>query len=518
MRLASGPVADSPESKQVLTSSQHSQRIQDSPPSATSLSLVLLLLCSSFFALYHSNTAYNTDEVWSVKTAQLNYIAGLATLKADVHPPLYFLILHSWIRLFGTGERTVRSLSGLFYILSVFAVFGIGRELYGGKTALLCAAIYLSSPLAILAAQFARMYSLLSLLSILSTWLYLQFSIKPRDSRLTFALYIAINILGTFAHVAFFFVLFGQIIFQLFFFRRVRTKRFVLAIVLSLVPYLFLWLPILSGQLATSREGLAWVKKPGLSMLADLLLQYGGTFWLIVPLLLYVSWRSGFHPLSRFSKPNITSLPFWLLAITLLTPLLISEVKPIFNSRLAIVGLHLFALSIGALTGRGANYLLPLAVIALTVVFLTVVHPASEPCDNREMAAYLSQTANNDDVVIFTSLTRSPIDYYFERTPTTRKLFETSFPAEIDQHPGYEGRIRDPGRRAALDREAQALIDKIATTQSPERMRRIFFFHGLRPEIDSLLEERLRERFEMLPAQGLKCGEAPYFKEVSVYR
>ena len=121
----------------------------------------------------------------------------METLKADVHPPLYYQFLYVWVRLFGTGERAARSLSGLFFVLSVLSVFGIGRSLYGNNTALLCAAIYLCSPLAILSAQFARMYALLSLLSILSTWLYLQFSVKPNDSRLLFALYIVVNILGT---------------------------------------------------------------------------------------------------------------------------------------------------------------------------------------------------------------------------------------------------------------------------------------------------------------------------------
>ena len=407
----------------------------------------------------------------------------------------------------------------MFYILSVFAVFGLGRELYGTKTGLLCAAIYLSSPLAILAAQFARMYSLLSLLAILSTWLYLQFSIKPRDSRLLFALYIAVNILGTFTHIAFFFLVFAQIVFHLLLHRRIRMKQFAVAMALSLIPYLFLWGPILLGQMANSREGAAWVKKPGFSMLADLLFHYGGALWLVVPLLVYLRWRSGSEPSGELSKPGIRSLPLWLLAITLLTPLLISEVKPIFNSRLAIVGLHLFALAIGAFTGRGANYLLPIAVVALSLVFLTLVHPASALCDNREMAAYLSRTANDDDVVIFTSLTRLPIDYYLERTPTTRKLFETSFPAAIDQHPGYEGGIRDPVRRAALESEAKSLIDRIAAMQSVARVRRIFFFHGFHPEIDAIVEQQLRERFELLPAQGVQCGEvSPYFKEVSVYR
>jgi 4-amino-4-deoxy-L-arabinose transferase-like glycosyltransferase len=497
-----------------LTSNHQSREIQESLP-VTRISLVLLLLCSSFFALYNSNSAYTSDEVWSVKTASLNYRSEIAALKADVHPPLYFLILRQWMRVFGTGERAVRGLSGLFYILSVFAVFGLGRELYGMKTGLLCAAIYLSSPLAILAAQFARMYALLSLLSILSTWLYLQFSIKPRDSRLLFGLYVAVNILGTFTHIAFFFLLFGQIVVYLLFYRNVRMKRFVLAIALSLVPYLVLWSPILLAQIANSGEGAAWVKKPGFSMLGDLLFNYGGAFWLVLPVLLYVQWRSRSGSSGESSKPNLTSLPLWLLAITLLTPILISEFKPIFNSRLAIVGVHLFALSVGRFTGRGASYLLPLAIIALTITFLTVVHTASAPCDNRQMAVYLSQTAGDGDVVIFTSLTRLPIDYYLERAPTRKRLFETSFPAEIDQHPGYEGSVRDPVRRAALEREAKSLVDKIARMQ----MGRIFFFHGFHPEVDAIVEQQLREQFELLNGQGVQCGEGQlYFKEVSVYR
>jgi uncharacterized membrane protein len=514
-----GSAASNCSSKQVLTSDHHSQEIQDSPRKVTRVNLVLVLLCSSFFALYNSNTAYTSDEVWSLKTSSLKYSSAMATLKADIHPPLYYQILFGWVRVFGTGERAVRTLSGLFYIFTVLAVYGLGRELYGSKTALLCAAIYLSSPLAILSAQFARMYALLALLSILSTCLYLQFSIKPRDSRLCFVLYILVNILGTFTHVAFFFLLFAQIVCYVLIYRDVRMMRFVVAIGLSLVPYVFLWAPVLLGQIAHSGEGLAWVKRPGLSMMGDLFLLYGGALWLVLPVLLYLWWRRGFASWRRFSKIHIISLPLWLLTITLSTPLLISLVKPIFNSRLAIVALPLFALTSGALIGRRTNYLLPLALVVFTAVAFVVVHPASSTCDNRAMATYLSQTANDGDVVIFTSLTRLPIDYYLERTPTTRRLFETSFPAEIDIHPGYEGRINDPDRKASLEREAQELVDKIAEIKSRGWGGQIFFVHGRYPEIDSLVEERLRQRFEYLPAQGVQCGEvSPYFKEVSVFR
>ena len=134
------------------------------------------------------------------------------------------------------------------------------------------------------------------------------------------------------------------------------------------------------------------------------------------------------------------------------------------------------------------------------------------------MAVYLSQRANNGDAVIFTSLTRLPIDYYLEREAIKKDLFRTSFPAEIDQHPGYEGRITDPNRRAALEREGQELVEGLLRTRPQDGSRRIFFLHGAHPAIDSIVEKVLRERFELVPGEGVKCELSPYFSEVSVYR
>ena len=501
-----------------MSTPNHDSREIAEPRTRVVIGLVLLLLCSSFFALYKSNSAYTSDEVWSVKAVSSHYSSTMETLKADVHPPLYYQFLYVWVRLFGTGERVVRSLSGLFYVLSVFAVYGLGRTLYGSKSALLCATIYLCSPLAILSAQFARMYALLSLLSILSTWLYLQFSVKPDNSRRLFVVYILVNALGTFTHIAFFFVLFAQIVFHLLFYRRTRIKAFATAIVLSLLPYAFLWSPVLIRQLSKSEEGIAWVTKPDLNMAAELVFLYGGVLWLLIPVFVYLWWRSGFEPFSRFTQLRVTTLPLWLLAITILTPLLISQVKPIFNSRLAIIGLHLFALTISAIIGSRTNSFLTLQLMLLTAAGLIVLHPGVTNCDNRAMAIYLSQRANNGDAVIFTSLTRLPIDYYLEQSTTKKDLFKTSFPAEIDKHPGYEGRITDPSRRTAFEREGQALVDNLARTHPQDGSRRIFFFHGAHPEIDSIVEKFLRERFELVPGEGVKCELSPYFKEVSVYR
>ena len=498
-----------------MTSSDLPQEPQKED-TASRLGLILLLLCASFFALYNSNAAYTSDEVWSVKASSQTYSELMTTLKKDVHPPLYFQVLQLWIRLFGAGERVVRSLSGLFYVLAVLLVYGLARELHESRTALVCAALYASSPLAILSAQFSRMYALLSMLSVLSTWLYLQFLLRKRLTLRRLALYAVVNMLGTFTHIAFFFVLFGQIVLYLLINWRVQTKRFVIAIALSVTPYFIFWGPILWQQIGNSGEGLAWVKKPGLSMMGDLIFLYGGVFWLVLPVLLILFWRRRFKFWTELRR---SSVPLALCALTLTIPLLISVVKPVFNPRLAIIGLHLFALTVVTFLGRFANFALSSALIVITACFMILVRPASQACDNRGLANYLATTASNNDVAIFTSLTRLPVDYYLQQSSTAKNLFETSFPADIDSHPGYEGRITDPSRRATLELEAQKLVEQIGLMQSTNRDLRVFFFHGLHPEIDSLLEKRLLEWFEPLSDQQIQCTEgSPYLKTISVYR
>ncbi len=473
----------------------------------------MLLICSSFFALYHSNAAYTSDEVWSVNTVLSDNV--ISALKADVHPPFYFQLLDVWVSLFGHHERAVRSLSGLFYILAIVALYCLARELYGDELALLCAVLYACSPLAILSAQFARMYSLLSFLSIVSTLLYVQFWIKDRTNLWRFAAFVVVNALGTFTHIAFFFALFGQIVFHVVY-QRTRFKKFTVAACLSVIPYLLFWTPVLRHQLEIAAIGLVWVKKLSFSMLWDVLFLYGGVLWLALPVLLYMSWRRGIR---LWSEIRPQQLPLLMLAFTIFPPLLISVIRPVFNSRLAMVGLHLFALGVAPFFRQMAGkYVLPIVLVLLTGSFLVAVHPATEKCDNRSLATYLVQNTRDNDVVIFTSLTRMPIDYYLAQSGS-RKLFETSFPGEIDKHPGYEGRARDSSRRTELESEARDLMTKIHAMRSANAGLRVFFLHGLHPEIDGILEKELNKEFTLRSDQQVHCTQgSPYLKTISVYR
>ena len=133
---------------------------------------------------------------------------------------MYYWFLFPWVRLFGDSEFALRSLSALFYLASVFALHRWARQALGARAATIAAAVYLTSPLAILASHMARMYSLLSLISILSTQLYWTLFVEGKRSRGRLALFALVNALGTMTHIWFFFVLFAEGIHWLFLRRR----------------------------------------------------------------------------------------------------------------------------------------------------------------------------------------------------------------------------------------------------------------------------------------------------------
>ena len=211
-------------------------------------------------------------------------------------------------------------------------------------------------------------------------------------------------------------------------------------------------------------------------------------------------------------------LPLWLLLITVLTPLLLSYIKPIFNSRLAIVGLPLFALGVAVmLADAKTGYFLSLKMVALSVIGILFLHPGFSRCDNRATAAFINEKANDGDAVIFTSLSRLPIDFYLDQIPTRKHLVETTFPAEIDLHPGYEGRITDPNRETDLENEARDLVDRLERSAPQQAIRHVFVLRGFHTQIDAILDQKLRERLKF-KGLVLKCDEASqYFKEIVLY-
>ena len=103
--------------------------------------------------------------------------------------------------------------------------------------------------------------------------------------------------------------LFGQIIFHILFYRQVRLKRFALAIVLSLAPYLFLWAPILLAQLANSARGRRLGKKARLVDVRRLALQLRRGILACTSSACVCQMEKSFDSSEESGKPGLTSLP-----------------------------------------------------------------------------------------------------------------------------------------------------------------------------------------------------------------
>lgn len=110
------------------------------------------------------------DEGWSVWVARQSWVDILRQVGHDVHPPLYFWLLHAWRWGSGDSEFGLRAFSALLGVLTIAATYRLGKVVNGRATGLLAALFITVSRFNIAWSQEIRMYALVSLLAVLGVW------------------------------------------------------------------------------------------------------------------------------------------------------------------------------------------------------------------------------------------------------------------------------------------------------------------------------------------------------------
>jgi hypothetical protein len=119
--------------------------------------------------------SYWGDEVFSVLISQKSLGEIFRLTVKDTSPPLYYFLLHYWIEIFGDGEIATRSLSLIFHLLTAGLCYRLVGNLSGSKKgALATATIVLLNPFLIQYAMESRGYSLLTLLILGATTLWIE--------------------------------------------------------------------------------------------------------------------------------------------------------------------------------------------------------------------------------------------------------------------------------------------------------------------------------------------------------
>ncbi len=128
------------------------------------LPLLTVIALGGFLRFYHiGGSGLWIDEAFSIWMGRQPVGEMLGWLvRIDQHPPLYYLLLHVWMRL-GDDQAVVRAFSALCSTLTIPVIYLLGRRLANQKLGLLAALILAVSPFHVHFAQEARMYALLTL-------------------------------------------------------------------------------------------------------------------------------------------------------------------------------------------------------------------------------------------------------------------------------------------------------------------------------------------------------------------
>ena len=125
-------------------------------------------------------------------------------LSRNVHVPFYFYLMHFWLERAGTSEWALRFPSLLFGTLAVLMIFLLGRELANSSVGLISATLVAFLPEQVYYAQDARMYTLLLLLVISSTYALVLAEKRPSAIWLH-TLYALLSIIGLYTHYIYLF-------------------------------------------------------------------------------------------------------------------------------------------------------------------------------------------------------------------------------------------------------------------------------------------------------------------------
>ncbi len=222
---------------------------------AWGLTLVVVWLAAGVRLHRLEVQSFWNDEGNSARLSERSLSLILEGTASDIHPPLYYVVLHGWRALVGASEFSLRAVSALAGVLTVACLFPLARRLYPPTMArpagLIAGAGAALSPPLVYYSQEARMYLLLTLLATGSTLLLL---VWQRQRRWVWGgAYALMLAAGLYTHYFFPAIVVGQAFVLAWLSSSLATWRAWVGW-LALAGLLYLpWLPVALGPLGGSR-------------------------------------------------------------------------------------------------------------------------------------------------------------------------------------------------------------------------------------------------------------------------
>ncbi|MFX0202078.1 MAG: glycosyltransferase family 39 protein [Candidatus Hodarchaeota archaeon] len=416
------------------------------------LILLAILFLGLFLRIYDlGNESIWVDEGISIRLAHLKPFQIIEDRASNIHPPLYFVILHYWVNLFGDSEFSTRFLSVIFGLLTIFMICKVGGLVFDKEVGILSSLLLGLSVFHIHYSQETRSYSLMALLTLLSIYFFVK--LLEKRSLVVAIGYILSSILLMYTHLFGLFIIVAQNIYLVTLFLlssevyKLGFKRWILLQGILIVLFIP-WIRILISQVLVVQSGF-WIPAPSIRSIIASFLEYSGSV-LLLPCFLILSsfsmityektrgniaWKDFFESIESYSwnvsLSNINKIYLLLvwLFIPIIFPFVISHFSaPIYITKATIsASLAFYLLVAKGISNINYKYKFVIASIIVAFSLLNIWKYYTEVNKEqwRDVANYIDTNAEHGDLLLFNAgfCQENAFDYYSERTDLIKKPF-----------------------------------------------------------------------------------------------
>ncbi|WP_017528405.1 glycosyltransferase family 39 protein [Pseudomonas fluorescens] len=413
----------------------------------------------------------------------------------DVHPPLYFFMLRSWIECFGDSIWSIRSMSALPGVVVVGLGAWLARQLSTRRAAVLAGVMLALLPTAVRYSQQVRMYSLLGVWLLGATLALVYWARQPERTRYL-AAYVLLMSAGFYTHYfTALCVLVHWAYIGLLSTSRAPGLRLIArpawwvangVIVLLYLP----WLPNLLDlvqhveQLKVGGD-IGWEEPVNLlslpSMIWQFVLQDEGVgfwpplFWGFALLLVAVVFFAGWRDRERLRPASLLAL-FFLLPLLLVYA--VSFISPVFIERyLTVYALALpilLALVIDRASWLGAA--LFVLFVGVELVGLKNNFAVDEHDQFNVPVEFVNRNYQEDDRIVLSDMMWYLSYVYYDQTDAQLQLYTPPKPDGTPTRPnayGFGTLVDQDGGRIYLDRLSALPVDTrrvwlISSNEAPD--------------------------------------------------
>jgi mannosyltransferase len=376
--------------------------------------LLALLVAASLFARTRAlNGPFWIDEGLSVGIASFPFLEIPSVLRQDGSPPLYYLLLHVWIDLFGAGEAATHALSIAFALAAVPAALWAGWSVFGRLAGWIAASLAAFNPFLTIYAQETRMYSLVILLGIVATATFVHaFVFRRRRYVALFALVLAVML---YTHNWALFFILGALLALALCLRETAERRglardAVLAFGGAAIVYAP-WVPTLVFQ--ALHTGAPWSKPPSpVDLLGAMSAVLSGEGALVAFALAVGTALLGAIVRGPTSPERTAVIALLALAGgTLFSAWLYSQISPAWAVR--YLGILLGPILLLAAVGLPRAGRLGLAALVILILFWVPFRANDEKSNAHAIAAQFRAELEPGDVVLSTQPEQVPVLAYY---------------------------------------------------------------------------------------------------------